>query len=451
MSEYKEIYAPYIMSTVKAIPNLTYEERADCLKKAGYNIFKVKPKDIAFDLFTDSGNSSVSNMQSSSYLLGDDAPITMGESYERLINTISKIFGYQFISLFTQGRAAEQSFNQFIINKDDHILGNMTFSTSQHHQISSGGIPVSVSSCNNLEDTNIFKGNIDLDKCSHFLKTKKVAYINIEMCSNALGGYPISLDNLKQVYELADVYNIPLILDGTRILENAKFIQMYEKGYEEKLIHEIITEICNYSHGCVMSFKKDFLTKNGGMAGLRDEVLFRKVSDFNLVSGQEITGSDQEVLLQGIKEAIYNENHMTYRFNQTIRLYNILLNKGVPVLKPHSGHGVWINLDNISFEKTNITNIQLSFQNLLYLKKGIRVGAETPKINGSTTKLIRLAIPHRLFVESHIDYIGESVAEVINSEQHWIDYIQSTDAKVEGIIENLLCDYEPKLVNEVTQ
>jgi tyrosine phenol-lyase len=427
MTQSKPVFSPYLYNIVKKLPLLSEQERRNSLEKAGYNVINLKPNEISFDLFTDSGNSSKSIEQLSSIYMADDGPIRISEIAEKLENSLIQLFGYPYVDLYPQGRSAEQAFNKLLVKFGQIIPGNMTFSTTQYHQQSNGGKPISVvcEEAFNLKSNFVFKGNIDISNLRSLLEQdpEQISYVNIELCSNAIGGYPISMKNLGEVYQLTSSYNIPLILDSTRILENAKFIQVYEDGYKTHPISSIVRQICNLSDGCVMSLKKDFLTPTGGFIGVRDSALYSKLRDYSLVSGSEISGTDLALIHQGLKESVYCEEHMDYRYYLTKKLFHQLKSQGVPVVEPLSCHGVWLNVSQFTKDSSESKNPHIWLQNALYLEGGVRAGSGSfSNQKGELIQLIRLTLPHRLYDESHINFIAYSVLTVWNNRDKQIDY-----------------------------
>lgn len=446
MNSCEPIFSHYVYHTVRTLNVLTEKERDNCLTQANYNVTNLKPNDITFDLLTDSGNSSQSVAQHCSTIYADDGPVGTSGSSRRLSKLLGDVFGYSFTSLFTQGRSAEKAFNEIFIQHKKYIPGNMTFSTTQYQQSLNGGLPIVVicEEAMRLQSDFVFKGNIDLDQLSAFLKKNhgETSYVNVELCSNAIGGYPISLSNLKAVYEIASLYKVPVILDSTRILENAKLIERNEEGYKGRPIREIVRELCNWSDGCVMSLKKDFLTPVGGLVGVRDAQIAAQLNVYGLLNGAELSGEVLEVIYQGIKESVYSDNHMEDRYSLTRKLYNQLRANGVPVVEPCSCHGIWLNPHPFTIHRSNMQNAHISVQNALYLEGGIRAAAGGFKSKtGEMVHLIRLSLPHRLYSDSHINYIAYVVSKIWKNKEKLIDY--TVEAAEGSLIEKIQTRFEP--------
>ncbi|QOS98554.1 tryptophanase [Brevibacterium sp. JNUCC-42] len=444
MKQSKPKFFPYIYHTVKTLPILSEQERITCLELAGNNLNNLRPHEITFDLLTDSGNSSRSIEQFSSIYVADEGPFRISETAKKLERLLIEVFGFPFVDLYPQGRSAEQAFSSLMVKPGQVIPGNMTYTTTQHHQQTNGGKPVSVvcEEAFHLDSAVVFKGNVDLSKLSALIAEEgdNIAYVNIELCSNSIGGYPISMKNLEKVNKLTSSHNILLILDSTRILENAKFIQEFEDGFKNDSISSIVKQICNLSDGCVKSLKKDFLTSNGGYIGVRDAGLYSRLRDYSLVSGTDISATDLATIYQGIKEAVYLEEHMDSRFSLTKRLFDQLKENGVPLVEPSSCHGVWIRVQPFVQHLSEMKSPQVSLQNALYLKGGIRSGSATlRKPDGELIPILRLALPHRLYNESQVNYIAYAVTAVWNEREKLIDYEVVEGSK--GLLEQMVAHY----------
>ena len=442
----KPSYSPYVYHTVKALPQLTVAERKECLAHAGYNVWHLKPSEIEFDLHTDSSMAAHSDLQMSKKLLGDTAPDGYGASGLHLRNLLSEVFSFPYIVLLSQGRTADMAFSQFMAKPGTVIPGNMTFMTSQYFQSLNGAKPVSVIGRDafDLKSEVVFKGNVDLERLAAVLadESQEVSFVNIELSSNAIGGYPISMANLLEVSRLARAHQVPLILDSTRILENAQFIKLYETGYAERSIAEIVREISECADGCVMSLKKNFLTQAGAFIGVRSEALYLQVRDYVFMSGSEISGPEMEVITQGIREAVLNDTHIEHRLSQTKRLFDQLKQYGVPVVEPYSGYGVWVEVAEFAAAVPADQFPHISLLNTLYVNHGIRIGmASIRQADGSSLPMLRLALPHRLYDNSHIDYIAAAVAETWN-ERHLLRGYELVN-KDDGMFSMILAHFKP--------
>lgn len=438
-------YCPYVFHSLRALPKITQEDRELYLKKYGYNVLLLSSDKVIFDLSTDSHSAAVSNSQLGSMNKHEHSPLGFGTTTEKLSSQLSDALNYPYMVLTIQGRTGKFILNRAIVNKGQLIPCNATSLSTQYHQKLLGGIPTNIS-CDEAFDftsNEIFKGNIKIAELKNILENKKndVAYINIELCSNAIGGYPVSLKNLKESYNLAKKYQTPLILDSTRIIENALMIREHEPGYKEWSIAEIVHEIGNHSDGCILSLKKDFPTNVGGAVGLRSEKLFFQLRDFNFNLGSDLPEEKIEAISIGIEEVLHNDDYVSYRNTLTQRLYKQLKSFGVPVINPCSSYGVWIDTSEFIKHIPEYENPHIALANSLYIQSGIRTSVSEIELNQKTKRLLRCAIPHRLLTESHIDYIAFSIQNLYKHRFQIQGYsLNKTSPRIVG---HILSTYEP--------
>ena len=434
-----ELFNPYVPKLVEKIYLGNRKEREQFLLECENNIFKLHMDKITFDLFTDSGTSSFDVKQYTTAISGHGGPMGRGKNYDELSSVLQEIFGMEYLLLCSQGRSAEALLNNTINTENKSVvLCNNLFSTTEYHQRLKNLSQINISDAvsEELQTRVIFKGNIDIFLLKKYLSKyeRKIAYVCIELCSNLIGGYPISLKNLKEVYEICFKERVPVVLDATRIIENAYFIKMHEK---EQSISAIVKEICGYSDYVTASLKKDFLCDSGGFIGCNDEKVYLKIADLSIIYGQELSNFDKGIIVEGIKEAISNEDNINYRMLLTKKLHSYLKSGRVNVLEPVSGHGVWIDVTNI----VNKYNLTLdSIQILIYLETGIREGIEIFKKN----YLLRLAIPYRKYDTSHIRYIAELIINFFNNKKYLLKKYEKHSSG-DSITEHLYASYLEKL------
>lgn len=438
---------PYKIKMVEPVRMISREEREEAIKEAGYNTFLLRSRDVYIDLLTDSGTSAMSDRQWAGMMMGDEA-YAGSENFYHLEEAIQRYYGYKYVVPTHQGRAAEHIISQLMIEKGDIIPGNMYFTTTKLHQELAGGtfVDVIIDEAHDPENEHPFKANVDLTKLEDLIKEKgpdKIPYVSIATSVNMAGGQPISMANLKEVRELTNKYDIPIIHDMTRVAENAYFIKQREDGYEDTPIKDIVREICSLTDGATMSAKKDALVNIGGFLALNDQELFRKAQNMVVVyeglhTYGGMAGRDMEALAIGITESV-DEDHIRARVGQVQYLGEKLLDMSIPVVRPIGSHGVFLNAKKIL---PHLTQDELPAQTLaaeLYLDAGIRsmergvVSAgrnpETGKHNYPALELIRLTIPRRVYTQAHMDVVAESVEAV---------YQQRED------ITGLAFDYEPE-------
>lgn len=421
---------PYKIKMVELLKMTTREEREVAIKNAGHNTFLLKSEDVYIDLLTDSGTSAMSDTQWAAMMLGDEA-YAGSRNFYSLEKTVQDYYGYKYLVPTHQGRGAENILSQIMIKKGDYVPGNMYFTTTRVHQELAGGIFVDViiDEAHDPSSKFPFKGNVDLAKMQKLVDevgAQKIPYISLEGTVNMAGGQPFSMANLVELRKFCDKYNIPIMLDATRAIENAYFIQQKEDGFKNKTVRQILKEICSYTDGATMSAKKDSLVNIGGFLALNDENLYKKA--INLVVIYEglhtyggMAGRDMEALAQGIKESVMDE-HQQAKIGQVHYLGEQLLNAGVPIVLPVGGHAVFLDaraiLPHIDQEMYPAQALAAE----LYLDSGIRAmergivsagrDPKTGKNRLPKLELVRLTIPRRVYTQAHMDVVAESVIAV---------------------------------------
>lgn len=438
---------PYKIKMVEPLAVTTRDYREKVAKEAGHNTFLIKSEDVYIDLLTDSGTAAMSDRQWASMMLGDEAYSGSRNFYD-LEKTINECYGYKHVVPTHQGRGAEHIISQILINDGDFVPGNMYFTTTKLHQELAGGtfVDIIIDEAHDPKSTYKFKGNVDLDKLEKVIKDKgadKIPYVSIATTVNMAGGQPMSLENIKAVRELTDKHGIKVIHDMTRVAENAWMIQQHEDGYADKSVAEITHEICSLTDGATMSAKKDAMVNIGGFLAINDEKVYEDA--MNMVVIYEglhtyggMAGRDMAALAVGIRESI-DDDHMRTRIGQVHYLGQKLLDGNVPIVVPLGTHGIFLNATEFL---PHLTQDEFPAQTLageLYLDSGIRSmergvvsagrNAKTGKHNYPRLELVRLTIPRRVYTQSHMDVVAESV----------IDVYENRD-KVKG----LKMVYEPK-------
>jgi tyrosine phenol-lyase len=421
---------PFKIKMVELLKMTTRPQREKAIKEAGFNTFLLRSEDVYIDLLTDSGTSAMSDRQWSGLMLGDEA-YAGSRNFYNLEAAAKKYYGYKYLIPTHQGRGAENILSQVMIKKGDIIPGNMYFTTTRLHQELAGGtfVDVIVDEAHDSENLDPFKGNINLDKLNAVIRkygAKRIPYICVAVTVNMAGGQPVSMENLKALRKITDEHGIKIILDMTRIAENAYFIQQHEKGYARKSIASIVKEICSYTDGATFSAKKDALVNIGGFLALNDKDAYDEAS--NLVVVYEglhtyggLAGRDMEAMAIGIEESVHDE-HIKARIGQVLYLGQQLMKAGVPIVLPVGGHGIFIDAKKFL---PHLTQDKFPAQALaaeLYIESGIRTmerGIVSAGRNAKTgdhyypkLELVRLTIPRRVYTQAHMDVIAESVQTV---------------------------------------
>lgn len=421
---------PFKIKMVELLKTTTPAQRKKAIAVAGYNTFLLRSEDVYIDLLTDSGTSAMSDRQWAGMMLGDEA-YAGSANYYRLEKVIQSVYGYRYIIPTHQGRGAENILSKVLIKKGDIIPGNMYFTTTRLHQELSGGTfqDVIIDEAHDSQSLHPFKGNIDMDKLSDLVKkhgAKKIPYVCVAVTVNMAGGQPVSMANLKELRAFTKKHGIKIILDMTRVAENAWFIQQREKAYANRSIRSIVKEICSYTDGATMSAKKDALVNIGGFLAINDPVAFEEAC--NLVVVYEglhtyggLAGRDMEAMAIGIEESV-DDNHMDARIGQVMYLGEKLIHAGIPITEPIGGHGIFIDakrfLPHLDQDKFPAQALAAE----LYVDSGVRAmerGIVSAGRNSKTGKnyypkleLVRLTIPRRVFTQAHMDVIAESVERV---------------------------------------
>ena len=421
---------PYKIKSVELLKMTTREEREAAIKKAGYNTFLTRSRDVYIDLLTDSGTSAMSDKQWAGLMLGDEA-YSGSENFYHLEDVVREYYGYKHLVPTHQGRGAENLMSQILIKDGDYIPGNMYFTTTRLHQELAGGtfVDVIVDEAHDPESEFPFKGNVDMEKLDKLVRkvgAERVPYISLEGNVNMAGGQPFSMANLRDLHTYCREHDIPIMLDATRTMENAWFIREREEGYGDKSVRDILREICDLTDGCTMSAKKDALVNIGGFFACNDDDLFAKAQ--NLVVVYEglhtyggMAGRDMEAMAQGIREAV-TEEHQHARIGQVRYLGRRLEANGVPIVKPIGSHAIFIDvkrfLPNIDQDDYPAQALAAEF----FIEAGIRTmergnvsagrNPETGENRRPALELVRLTIPRRVYTQAHMDVITESVVDV---------------------------------------
>ncbi len=426
------IIEPFRIKSVEPIYFNTAAERKLILEKAFYNPFLIHSNDVLIDLLTDSGTSAMSSNQWAGIMQGDEA-YAGSPSFFRFEKTIQDITGMPIVIPAHQGRAAEKILFSILGGPGKYIVSNTLFDTTKANIEFSGAAGVDLI-CEAGKHATVpapFKGNMDLDALQTFIKQHGAT--NIPLCmitvtNNSGGGQPVSMQNIKDVKKICIANNIPLFIDACRFAENAWFIKLREAGYADKTIPEIVKELFSYADGCTMSAKKDAFANIGGFLAMHDEALAKQCRNLLIMTEGfptygGLAGRDLEAIAIGLTE-VMDEHYLQYRIRSIEYLTNKLIAAGVPVMQPAGGHAVYLVADEFL---PDIPVDQYPGQALvgaLYEHGGIRsveIGSlmfgkydEHGTLIPAALELVRLAIPRRVYTQSHIDYVAEVIIEVFN-------------------------------------
>lgn len=430
MEGFKTIIEPFRIKSVEPIQFSNWEERMEFLKKANYNVFRLNAIEVMIDFLTDSGTSAMSSKQWSGIMQGDES-YAGASSWHKLRDAIHLLTGHEVIFPVHQGRAGERMLYGILGGKDKIFISNSHFDTTRAN-IELGGaeaIDIPCSESNDPTSSFPFKGNIDLKELEKSIEkfgAQKIAGVIMTVTNNMEGGHPVSMENIRGVAENCKRNSIPLIIDCCRIAENSYFIKKLENGFENKTATEIAKEIFAYSDAAIMSAKKDALVNMGGFLTLKDNrwsdacrQMLVITEGFPTYGG--LSGRDMEAMAVGLSEG-FEEPYLQYRLQSTSFLGEILQKLRIPVLFPFGGHAVYVDAGALF---PHIPAWEYPGQALaaeLYLTGGLRASeigsvmrgkySENGDLIPATKELVRLAIPRRVYTQSHFEYVGEIFKKV---------------------------------------
>lgn len=421
---------PFKIKVVEPVRLVNPSQRLAAIAEAGYNTFLLRSQDVYIDLLTDSGTSAMSDRQWAGMMLGDEA-YAGSRNFYHLEETVRSVYGYKHLIPTHQGRGAEHILSRVLIKPGHVVPGNMYFTTTRLHQELAGGsfVDVIIPEAHDPANEHPFKGNVDLSKLEAVIAeygAARIPYVSLAATVNMAGGQPISLENLRAVRELTARHGIRIILDATRVAENAYFIQQREPAGRDRSIAEIVREICSLTDGCTMSAKKDALVNIGGFLAVNEWDVFEEARNMVVIyeglhTYGGMAGRDMEAVAIGLEESV-DDDHIRARVGQVLYLGEKLRDWGVPIVLPIGGHGIF--LDAKAF-LAHLDQSQYPAQALaaaIYLDSGVRtmergiVSAGRDKDTGEEhhpkLELVRVTIPRRVYTQAHMDVVAESILAV---------------------------------------
>lgn len=417
---------------IEPVRMTTRSERETYLKNAFYNLFLLNSHQVIIDLLTDSGTSAMSAAQWAGMMLGDES-YAGASSWLKMEKAIRNLTGHEFIFPTHQGRAAERILYGHLGKPGKIFISNTHFDTTRANIECTGAEAIDIPMPSEPESDFPFKGNIDIAALEELLRknSNRVAGVIITATNNSGGGQPVSMENMKATSALCRKYHVNLFLDCCRIAENSWFIRQHEKGYQDKICKSIAQEMFSYADGAVMSLKKDGLVNMGGFLSLRDQSLADACQNLLIITEGFITygglsGRDMEAIAQGLEE-VFDHDYLHYRITSAEFLGKGLKSLGIPVVWPVGGHAVYI--DAAAFYP-HIPVAHYPAQALvceLYLTGGIRAVEIGSVMFGkydvnrnlipARRELVRLALPRRVYTQSHIEYVIEVFEELLKTRQ----------------------------------
>ncbi len=418
----RTIIEPFRIKSVEPIRTTTREERQKLLEAAGYNLFLIASEAILIDLLTDSGTSAMSTEQWAAMMRGDES-YAGSPSFTRFRDSIQAIFGFRHVIPTHQGRAAERILFNVMCKKGDVVPNNAHFDTTRANCEFVGATALDLPIPEAQEPAHIhpFKGNMDVAHLEQVIQregAKRIPLVMLTITNNSGGGQPVSLANIREVKQVCKKHGIPLYIDACRFAENSYFIKLREPGYAEKSPRAIAQEIFSHADGCTMSAKKDGLANIGGFLCTNDDLLAQQEKDLLILTEGfptygGLAGRDLEAIAVGLNEAL-DEDYLRYRIASTAFLGNRIAREGVPIVQPPGGHAIYIDARAFlpHIPTSQFPGVALAVE--LYLEGGIRSVEIGSLMFGehATMDLVRLAIPRRVYTQSHIEYVVEVILEV---------------------------------------
>jgi tyrosine phenol-lyase len=427
---------PFRIKSIEPVKPTTRGEREKFLRDAGYNVFQLRAEDVMVDFLTDSGTTAMSANQWAGMMLGDES-YAGSQNYFHLKDAVRDIFGFEHFVPTHQGRGSEQVLFNVLLKPGQIVPNNTHFDTTRANVEAVGGVALDLVIPEGLdpECDHPFKGNMHIANLAKLIEREggtasRIPLAIMTATNNAVGGQPVSMANMRETKALLSRYGIPLFVDAARYAENAYFIQQREEGYRNKAVIDIAREFFSYADGFMMSAKKDALVNIGGLLAVRDLKIFEGVQNRLILTEGFVTYGglgrrDMEAMARGLYEAL-DEKYLAYRTGQVRYLAECLIENDVPIVIPPGGHAVFLDAKRFLPKMPQAQFPAQALSVALYLEGGIRtveIGsvmfAKTDAAAGKTTysdlELVRLAIPRRVYTQSHLDYVAEVIVELFKN------------------------------------
>ncbi len=427
---YRTIIEPFRIKSVEPLRFSTRSDRERALASAGWNLFGLQAEDVLIDLLTDSGTGAMSSEQWAAVMRGDES-YAGSASFERFEATVRDLTGYAYVIPTHQGRAAERILFSETVRTGDVVPNNTHFDTTranvEYQQAEARDLPCREAA--DLDSEAPFKGDLDVEALQRTLDEvgrEHVPLVMVTITNNSGGGQPVSLANLRAVRAVCDEHEVPLFLDAARFAENAWFIVDREPGQHDRSPRAVAEELFRLADGCTLSLKKDGLGNIGGLLAMNDPDLAERCRNLLILTEGfptygGLAGRDLDALAQGLIE-VTDPAYLRYRIRTAAYLAERAQEAGVPTVRPAGGHAVYLDAKRLL---PHIPPHEYPAQALaceLYLEGGVR-GVEIGTLmfgragvdghdSPAPHELVRLALPRRVYTQSHVDYVGEVIAGV---------------------------------------
>jgi tryptophanase len=435
---FRTIIEPFRIKTVEAVKFTTRADRTAALEAAGYNVFRLPAEDVLIDLLTDSGTGAMSSAQWGALMQGDES-YAGSRSFFRFERAVRDLTGFTHVIPTHQGRAAERILFHTVVRQGQIVPNNSHFDTTRANIETEGAEAIDLLIAEGRQPATVhpFKGNMDLGALETLLERDggRVALVMATVTNNAGGGQPMSLENLRAIRALCTRFRKPFFLDACRFAENAWFIKQREPGQASRTPFEIAREMFALADGCTMSAKKDGLSNIGGFLAMNDDEwadrcrnLLILTEGFPTYGG--LAGYDLEAIARGLEEVV-EEPYLRYRIRSIEYLADKIASAGVPIIQPPGGHAVYVDARSLLPRIPPLRYPGIALANALYVEGGVRAveigtvmfglhadGTETP----GAMDLVRLAIPRRVYTQSHMDYVAEVVIAVAKKKDELSGY-----------------------------
>ncbi|MFB3852556.1 MAG: tryptophanase [Vicinamibacterales bacterium] len=442
----RTIIEPFRIKSVEAIKFTRRSDREEALRSAGYNVFRLRAEDVLIDLLTDSGTGAMSAAQWAAMMQADES-YAGSRSFYRFESVVRDLTGFKHIIPTHQGRAAERILFHTVLEPGDIVPNNNHFDTTraniEYERAEATDLVIPEGRVPSL--LHPFKGNVDLEALEKLLDAKgaQVPLVMITVTNNSGGGQPVSLANIRGVRALCDRYRKPLFLDACRFAENAWFIKQREHGQNRRTPKDIAREMFSLADGCTMSAKKDGLSNIGGFLAMNDDTWAEAARNMLILTEGfptygGLAGYDLEAIARGLEEVV-EEPYLRYRIRSTEYLADKLAAAEIPMIRPAGGHAIYLDARALLPHIPPLAYPGISLANALFVEGGVR-GVEIGSVmfglqqDGSETpaqmELVRLAIPRRVYTQSHIDYVAEVVIAVAQMKDQLQGYRISSAPRV---------------------